>query len=123
MNRGFGLRTRAARLRLAGPAARSGASPAHPWYAGNGRARRAQRTRRVRGLEQRWIRLADHRRPRQRCDELVRALSNLDVAAGQQVVAGSLIGRVGASGRATGPHLHFEVRVRGAASDPLTAMG
>jgi murein DD-endopeptidase MepM/ murein hydrolase activator NlpD len=50
-------------------------------------------------------------------------LSRLDVAAGQHVAAGSLIGRVGASGRATGPHLHFEVRLRGAATDPVTALG
>ena len=50
-------------------------------------------------------------------------LSRLDASAGRQVAAGSLIGRVGATGHATGPHLHFEVRVRDAATDPLTALG
>jgi murein DD-endopeptidase MepM/ murein hydrolase activator NlpD len=50
-------------------------------------------------------------------------LSRVDVTAGQQVAAGSPIGRVGATGRATGPHLHFEVRLRDAATDPLTALG
>jgi murein DD-endopeptidase MepM/ murein hydrolase activator NlpD len=50
-------------------------------------------------------------------------LSALDVKAGDPVAGGSPIGRVGASGRATGPHLHFEVHVRGATTDPLPTLG
>jgi murein DD-endopeptidase MepM/ murein hydrolase activator NlpD len=50
-------------------------------------------------------------------------LSQVDVRVGQKVVAGERLGRVGATGDATGPHLHFEVRLRGAAVDPLTALG
>jgi peptidoglycan hydrolase-like protein with peptidoglycan-binding domain len=49
-------------------------------------------------------------------------LSRIDVRVGQQVVAGSRVGLVGATGIATGPHLHFELRLRGAALDPLTAL-
>ncbi len=37
-------------------------------------------------------------------------------------MAGDRIGRVGSSGRSTGPHLHFELRVRGAAVDPLSGL-
>jgi murein DD-endopeptidase MepM/ murein hydrolase activator NlpD len=49
-------------------------------------------------------------------------LSAVSVALGEHVHAGTSVGLVGATGRATGPHLHFEVRVRGAAIDPLTAL-
>jgi len=45
-------------------------------------------------------------------------LSRISVRRGQCVAAGAHIGRVGSSGRATGPHLHFELRRRGAAVDP-----
>ena len=50
-------------------------------------------------------------------------LSQVGVRVGQWVEAGQRIGRMGSSGEATGPHLHFEVRIRGAALDPLRALG
>jgi murein DD-endopeptidase MepM/ murein hydrolase activator NlpD len=49
-------------------------------------------------------------------------LSRIRVGLGEQVVAGSRVGDVGATGLATGPHLHFELRLRDAAIDPLTAL-
>jgi murein DD-endopeptidase MepM/ murein hydrolase activator NlpD len=49
-------------------------------------------------------------------------LSRVGVRVGQRVEARQRIGRVGASGHATGPHLHFEVQLRGAAVDPLTGL-
>jgi len=49
-------------------------------------------------------------------------LSAVLVHRGQRIAVGVRLGRVGATGHAFGPHLHFEVRVRGAAVDPLPAL-
>jgi peptidoglycan hydrolase-like protein with peptidoglycan-binding domain len=45
-------------------------------------------------------------------------LSRVSIGRGTCVVAGTPIGRAGSTGRATGPHLHFETRLRGAAVAP-----
>ena len=47
-------------------------------------------------------------------------LSRVDVRKGQSVAQGQNVGAVGATGTATGPHLHFEFRVNGVHRDPLT---
>lgn len=47
-------------------------------------------------------------------------LSRIDVRRGQRVDQGMRIGAVGATGWATGPHLHFEVKVKGQQQNPLT---
>jgi murein DD-endopeptidase MepM/ murein hydrolase activator NlpD len=49
-------------------------------------------------------------------------MSRLNVAAGQQVRKGDLIGYVGSTGRSTGPHLHYEVRISGVAVNPVPYM-
>ncbi len=49
-------------------------------------------------------------------------MSRLNVADGQMVHKGDIVGFVGMTGRTTGPHLHYEVRVNGAAVNPLPYM-
>ncbi len=49
-------------------------------------------------------------------------LSRMVVADGEQVRKGDLIGYVGSTGRSTGPHLHYEVRVDGVAVNPIPYM-
>ena len=50
-------------------------------------------------------------------------LSRIDVRAGEHVARGQPIGLVGATGRATGPHLHWSLQWRGAKLDPLLVAG
>lgn len=45
-------------------------------------------------------------------------LSSINVASGQKIDPGTVIGKIGSTGRSTGPHLHFEVDVSGKASNP-----
>jgi murein DD-endopeptidase MepM/ murein hydrolase activator NlpD len=45
-------------------------------------------------------------------------LSEIDVKVEQTVHIGDIIGRIGSTGRSTGPHLHYETRINGEAVDP-----
>lgn len=45
-------------------------------------------------------------------------MQRIKVKTGQRLRAGAVVGTVGSSGRATGPHLHFEVRQKGVAVPP-----
>ena len=53
---------------------------------------------------------------------LLAHLSAMDVREGDAIAAGQIIGRVGATGRVTGPHLHWGVTVAGARVDPLSIL-
>jgi len=49
-------------------------------------------------------------------------LSNIYVTVGQKVSRGQTIGQMGSTGRSTGPHLHFEIRYKGIAVNPLAIL-
>jgi murein DD-endopeptidase MepM/ murein hydrolase activator NlpD len=53
---------------------------------------------------------------------LLAHLSRIDVKEGDDVEAGEVVGLVGATGRVTGPHLHWSLRVGGARVDPVSAL-
>jgi murein DD-endopeptidase MepM/ murein hydrolase activator NlpD len=50
-------------------------------------------------------------------------LNTLKVVVGERVIRGQIIGSVGMTGRATGPHLHYEVLVHGTPVNPQTYLG
>jgi murein DD-endopeptidase MepM/ murein hydrolase activator NlpD len=47
-------------------------------------------------------------------------LSSFNVMVGEQIKRGDTIGNVGVSGRSTGPHVHYEVRINGTPVNPMT---
>lgn len=53
---------------------------------------------------------------------LLAHLSAIDVKNGDTVAAGQQVGRLGSTGRVTGPHLHWAVRLNGARIDPMSVL-
>ena len=49
-------------------------------------------------------------------------LSEVDVTTGEVVARGDVVGKVGATGRVTGAHLHWTVRLNNARVDPIALM-
>jgi len=49
-------------------------------------------------------------------------LDEVDVAEGDKISKGEVLGKVGATGRATGPHLHWGMRIDGARVNPLSIL-
>jgi murein DD-endopeptidase MepM/ murein hydrolase activator NlpD len=49
-------------------------------------------------------------------------MSAIDVKEGDVVTASKVVGKVGATGRVTGPHLHWAVRLGGARIDPVAVL-
>ena len=45
-------------------------------------------------------------------------LSEIDVNVGEKIRIGQVVGKLGSTGRSTGPHLHYETRIDGEAVDP-----
>jgi murein DD-endopeptidase MepM/ murein hydrolase activator NlpD len=50
------------------------------------------------------------------------AIASLRDSGGDEVTAGQIVGQVGATGRVTGPHLHWAVRMGDARVDPLAVL-
>ena len=50
-------------------------------------------------------------------------MSKIDVKVGQQLARGTVVGKVGATGRATGPHMHWNVSLNDARVDPAIFIG
>lgn len=50
-------------------------------------------------------------------------LSKIDVSVGQQLARGAVVGKVGSTGRATGPHMHWNVSLNDARVDPAIFIG
>jgi murein DD-endopeptidase MepM/ murein hydrolase activator NlpD len=50
-------------------------------------------------------------------------MSKIDVKVGQQLARGEVVGKVGSTGRATGPHMHWNVSLNDARVDPAIFIG